>query len=219
MGVVPPAPGFLGAPARARRRNRRAADPRRGHHRLPGRARWRPGAARRARRSHRDGQDHRRRLAGRRLRRSAGAARADRARPATSTRRGRLSGQPARGRGGARDAAQLDAAGVRAARGRHGGTRRRPARSCGERRPRPDRAVGPGPRDAVLQFRGGAATTPARPRATPMRTARGAASCSRAGSIRRRRSSRRGSRRSPTPMPTCEATGRAPRRAAFEAIA
>ena len=49
MGLVPPDDGLPRAPARARRRDRRAARLRRGDHRLPRRPRRRPGAHRRAR--------------------------------------------------------------------------------------------------------------------------------------------------------------------------
>ena len=56
MGVVPPADGFLELPARAGRRARRPARPRRGDHGLPGRPRRRPGALRGRRRPDDDGQ-------------------------------------------------------------------------------------------------------------------------------------------------------------------
>ena len=54
-------PGIPRAPARASRRDRRAAGLRRGHHRLPGQPRRGPGAHGRDARPHRAGQDHRRR--------------------------------------------------------------------------------------------------------------------------------------------------------------
>ena len=70
MGVVPPADGFLELLRQAADETRRAADLRRGDHRLPRRPRRRPGALRRAPRPDDHGQDHGRRAARGRLRRA-----------------------------------------------------------------------------------------------------------------------------------------------------
>ena len=70
MGVVPAGGGLPRPPARARRRARGAARPRRGDQRLPRRPRRRPGALRRRGRPDDHGQGARRRPARRRLRRA-----------------------------------------------------------------------------------------------------------------------------------------------------
>ncbi len=67
MGVVPPAAGFLELLRAPGRRDRGPAHLRRGHHRLSGRPRGRPGALRGPARSDHPGQDHRRRSPRRRL--------------------------------------------------------------------------------------------------------------------------------------------------------
>ena len=99
MGCVPPAPGFLEALRTLVRRHRRAARLRRGDHRLPRRARRRPGALRRHARPDDARQDRRRRPAARGVRRPGradGAARAGRRRLPG----GHALGQPARDRRG-----------------------------------------------------------------------------------------------------------------------
>ena len=85
MGLVPPQRGSSSCCA-GRDRERRPAGLRRGHLRLPRRARRRPGAHGRPARPHRDGEDHRRRAARRGLRRLGRADGATSRRPATSTR-------------------------------------------------------------------------------------------------------------------------------------
>ena len=84
-----------GAPL-ALRRLGRAARVRRGDHRLPGRARRRPGALRRPARPDRARQDRRRRPAARRVRRTARRSCRGSRRSATSTRRGRCPGTRSR---------------------------------------------------------------------------------------------------------------------------
>ena len=89
MGVVPPAARLPAGPARPVRRARRRAHLRRGHHRLPRRARRCAGALRRHAGPDHARQDHRRRLPGGRLRRQ-GRDHGARSRPsAPSTRRAR----------------------------------------------------------------------------------------------------------------------------------
>ena len=81
-GVIPPRRRLPRPASRADGRERRAAHLRRGHHRLPGRPRRRPGPLRRDARPDRPRQDRRRRDAGRGLRRPArpdGAGGPDRA--------------------------------------------------------------------------------------------------------------------------------------------
>ena len=94
MGVVPPAPGFLEGLREVTRAARRAADLRRGHHRLPRRLRRRAGALRRASRPHVPRQDHRRRPAGRRLRRPRATSWSDVAPLGGVYQAGTLSGNP-----------------------------------------------------------------------------------------------------------------------------
>ena len=190
MGVVPPAPGFLEALRALCDASRRAARLRRGDHRLPRRPRRRAGALRRHARPDHAREDRRRRAAARGLRR---ARRRDGAssRPSGAVyQAGTLSGQPARDRCGARRrcgacATRRSTSGSRRrARGSRPGSRRRPqARRCAcsgsARWPRSSSRRGPC----------GTSRTPRR--ATPSATAPSSATCSRAASTSRRRSSRR----------------------------
>ena len=130
MGLIPPAPGFLELAARTVHGLRRAADLRRGHHRLPRLPGRGAGAHRRAARPDRDGQDPRRRAAGRGLRRARRADGADRAG------RRRLPGrhaqrEPARRRRRPRRAEPARRAGLSRPLGRHALARRRAARGGG----------------------------------------------------------------------------------------
>ena len=94
MGLVAARRGLPRGAARARRRQRRAADLRRGHLGLSRRPRRRAGAARRAAGPHDHGQGHRRRAARRGLRRPARADAPDRARQGDVYQAGTLSGNP-----------------------------------------------------------------------------------------------------------------------------
>ena len=126
MGLVPPEPGFLELLRSTLRRGRRAADPRRGDHRLSRRARRGAGAARRAPGPDGPRQGAGRRPAARRGRGSAGAARATGAGGRDLPGRHAV-GQPARDRGRARDAAPARRRCLRAAGPGHRAPRGRPA--------------------------------------------------------------------------------------------
>ena len=214
-GPRPAAARLPGAPARARRRQRRAARLRRGHLRLPRRARRRPGASpascpisRSWARSSAAGCP-----------RPPTAARAtlmERIAPAGDVyQAGTLSGNPlavAAGLGDARDARRRR---LRQA-GRDDGCA---GRRDGGRRGRPARAdpVGVRAGHASSSARRPSPTTRVRRRATRSRTARGAGRCWPTACTRRRRSSRPGSRRSRTRRSTWSARSRR-RAAAFAAL-
>ncbi len=209
MGLVPPIEGFLEHAARASRRVRRAADPRRGDQRAARRARRRAGADRRSRGPDRDGQDHRRRAAGGRGRRPRGADARCSPRRARSTRRARCRATRWRSPPGWRRW-RCSTSRLPAARGDHRAARRRAAR--GRRRvPRAGRQRARAA-DRVLH-RDRRCWTSRTPRpATSTPTAAGAASCSRAASTRRRPSSRPGSRPWPTRPSRSSARSRPPPR-------
>ena len=96
MNCIPPVPGFLEGLREVCDQHGAAADLRRGHDRLPRRARRRPGALRHHARPDHARQDHRRRHAGRRLRRQARRSWSTSHRSGPVYQAGTLSGNPGR---------------------------------------------------------------------------------------------------------------------------
>ena len=133
MGVVPPEEGFLEFLREATRDGRRAADLRRGDHRLPRRPRRRPGALRGRARPDRARQGARRRPAGGGLRRAARERWSGSPRPATCTRPGTLSGNPLAVAAGLATLRAARRRGLRAPRRAHRAPRRRAAELAEDR--------------------------------------------------------------------------------------
>ena len=170
MGLVPPDDGLPRAAARARRRQRRAADLRRGDHRLPRRARRRAGAHRRACPTSRSWA----RSSAAACRPPPSAARAtlmERIAPAGDVyQAGTLSGNPLAVAAGL---ATLRAARRRRLRARSRRRRERSPRACARRRrrgvPGAASSAAPGPADRVLRAEPRRATTPSAQALRPRR--------------------------------------------------
>ena len=210
MGVVPPADGFLRGAARAVRRARRAADLRRGDFGIPRRGR----AARRQLSGVRPDLTCLGKIIGGGLPVGAYGGRADLMELVSPAGPG-LSGRHAVGQSAGDDGRHLvprsaDAEALSRPRGARRAAGRRARRRRARRR---RRAAGERVRlgaDAVLHRSAGARLRVGDERRHRSRTRVSSGACSRAASIRRRRSSRRGSCRRRTPRRMW--TGRSPRR-------